>query len=121
VLCLDGDGAALMHLGSLAVIGAQRSANFRHLLLNNGAHASVGGQPTVGFDTDFPAVALACGYRWGRRVSAAQALPGALAEWLAAPGPALLEVRVALGHRPELGRPSVSPLENKRALMDTLR
>ena len=62
-LCLDGDGAALMHLGGLASIGAIGPKNYRHFLVNNAAHDSVGGQPTVGFDVDFRAIAKACGYK----------------------------------------------------------
>ncbi len=63
VYCLDGDGALLMHMGALATIGSVGPTNFKHLLINNGAHESVGSQPTAGFDVDFPAIAKACGYR----------------------------------------------------------
>ena len=63
VYCFDGDGALIMHMGALAIIGTQPSSNFKHIVLNNGAHDSVGGQPTAGFEIDIPSIALACGYK----------------------------------------------------------
>lgn len=121
VWCLDGDGALIMHMGSLAVIGTQPCGNLRHVVVNNGAHESVGGQPTAGFAIDVPAIALACGYAAARRAeSGAEARAGL--SWLAqAGGPALLEVRVRQGSRPDLGRPTTTPAENKRDFMDFLR
>ena len=62
VCCLDGDGALIMHLGALAIIGVEKPANLTHIVINNGAHDSVGGQPTAGFEIDLAAVARACGY-----------------------------------------------------------
>jgi phosphonopyruvate decarboxylase len=121
VYCLDGDGAVLMHLGSLAVIGASGQANFRHLVVNNGAHDSVGGQPTVGFTTDLPAVARACGYRWVCAVSSPADIPGALAEFKSADGPAFLEIRVNKGSRSDLGRPTTTTHDNKRDFMAYLQ
>jgi phosphonopyruvate decarboxylase len=104
LVCLDGDGALLMHLGALAIIGARAPARFRHFVLNNGAHDSVGGQPTVALDIDIPRrIALACGYRSATAVTDAAGLDAALA---AAPaGPALVEIRVRRGARPGLPRP----------------
>ena len=63
VFCLDGDGAVIMHMGALAIIGSQKPANFKHIVFNNGAHDSVGGQPTVGFEINIRQIAVACGYR----------------------------------------------------------
>lgn len=63
VACLDGDGAFLMHMGSAAIVGANASRNFKHIIFNNGAHDSVGGQPTVAGGINLPAIALACNYR----------------------------------------------------------
>jgi phosphonopyruvate decarboxylase len=121
VYCLDGDGAVLMHMGGLAIIGSLGPRNYRHVVLNNAAHDSVGGQPTVGFAVDFCAVARACGYRSAERVEAADELAAALARLSAAEGPAMLEVRIKIGSRSDLGRPTMTPAELKRAFMDHLR
>ncbi len=121
VWCLDGDGAALMHLGGLAIIGASGAKNLRHIVLNNGAHDSVGGQPTVGLAVDFPAIGRACGYRWARAVGTADELARAVKELRATTGPALLEVRVKRGARADLGRPTTSTEDNKREFMAYVR
>ena len=120
VLALDGDGAALMHLGSLAINGQHCPPNLRHVILNNGAHDSVGGQPTVGFKVDLPAIALACGYKSAATAADAAALEKHLHELMQTPGPCLLEVRVSRGSRPDLGRPKSTPQENKQALMQRI-
>jgi phosphonopyruvate decarboxylase len=121
VLCLDGDGAALMHLGSFAAIGAGRAANLVHVVLNNGAHDSVGGQPTVGFDIDFPRVARACGYAAtvGPLTSPAE-VRSEIRRLEVGTGPSMLEVRVATGARRDLGRPKEPPVENKLRFMRRL-
>jgi phosphonopyruvate decarboxylase len=117
VTVLDGDGALLMHMGALAAIGGAKPANFRHIILNNGAHDSVGGQPTLGLKIDIPAIAKACGYGDAKTVTNAAELRSALAEPRALAGPFLLEIRVRRGARSDLGRPEISPEENKRRLM----
>ena len=120
VYCVDGDGALLMHMGSLPIIGNNAPAGFKHIVVNNGAHDSVGGQPTVGFAVDIPAIAKACGYRDARQVSDAGSLQESM-KWLARTnGPVLLEVRVAKGARKDLGRPTRSPAQNKTDLMHHL-
>lgn len=121
VLCLDGDGAALMHLGALAIIGTRGPANLRHVIFNNGAHDSVGGQPTAGFSVDLTAIAAACGYRATRQVAALAAIGEAMDALAATPGPTLLEIRIDPGARKDLGRPTASPAQNKSELMDFLR
>ncbi len=121
VWCLDGDGAVLMHLGALAIIGAGGAKNFRHVVLNNGAHDSVGGQPTAGFTADFCAIATACGYRWTRCVETPEDLTRALRELRTVGGPTLLEVRVKRGARKDLGRPTTSTWDNKREFMAYVR
>jgi phosphonopyruvate decarboxylase len=121
VYCLDGDGAALMHLGSLAIIGASRLGNFRHVVVNNGAHDSVGGQPTAGFETNLPAVAQACGYRWVRSTANPAEVPALLAELHRTIGPALLEIKVSKGSRADLGRPTTTTHDNKRDFMAYLQ
>jgi len=120
VVCLDGDGALIMHMGSLAIIGSQRPKNLKHLVLNNGAHDSVGGQPTVGFEMDIPAIARACGYLETWRADDAGMLSNALAKLIASVGPSLLEVRVNKGARKDLGRPTKTPVQNKQDFMTHL-
>ena len=121
VWCFDGDGAAIMHLGAMAIIGQRHPANFRHVVFNNGAHDSVGGQPTVGLDIDLPAIALATGYHAALSVSTMEQLHQALADTADAPGPLLLQVCVRKGNRKDLGRPTTTPIQNKEALMDFLK
>lgn len=121
VICLDGDGALIMHMGALALIGSQGPANFRHIVLNNGAHESVGGQPTVGFHIDICAMARACGYRQTVLARTKEEMGQGLQLLVAASGPALLEVRLNCNVRQDLGRPTTSPLENKHAFMDFIR
>jgi phosphonopyruvate decarboxylase len=118
VTVLDGDGALLMHMGVLAAIGNLGPPNFRHIILNNGAHDSVGGQPTLGLKIDIPGIAKACGYREARRVASLEELRAVLKE--KKQGPVLIEIPVRKGGRKDLGRPKTSPVENKQALMKTL-
>ena len=116
VYCLDGDGALLMHMGSLAVVGAGSGnllGRFKHILLNNGAHDSVGGQPTVALQMDITALAKACGYRWAATCRSRFELGELLGQLNRAEGPALLEIRVQKGARSDLGRPTLSSAEIK--------
>ena len=123
IVCLDGDGAALMHLGNMAISGQGTAGNFVHILVNNGLHESVGGQPTVGFDVDFCQIAKACGYRSAVCVSTKADIRKAIENVLkekACLRPAFIEVKVAAGMRSDLGRPKTSPLENKLLFMDRI-
>ena len=120
VCCLDGDGAAIMHLGSLAIIGSLAPPNFRHVIINNGAHDSVGGQPTAGFDVDFPAIAMACGYKAAVVARSAEEVSRGIQTLARGRGPTLLEIRVDKGNRLDLGRPTTSPAENKKLFMEFL-
>ena len=121
VYCFDGDGAVLMHMGSLAIAGQSGANNLVHLVFNNAMHGSVGGQPTVGFQVDFRAIALACGYAAATLVATAQEIEAALTAAARASGPHFIEIRVKGGHRSDLGRPTTTPAENKRALQAFLR
>ena len=120
VWCFDGDGAVIMHMGSMAITASKAPVNFIHVLFNNGAHDSVGGQPTVGLDIDVPAIAKAVGYKHAFSVDSA----GGLQEILRSPeileGPTLIQVCVRKGNRKDLGRPTTTPIENKNALMHFL-
>lgn len=120
VFCLDGDGALIMHMGAMATIGTRGPANFKHIVINNGAHDSVGGQATAGYGIDVPAIASACGYRAARRIERRDELAPAVLWLRDAPGPALLEIMTRKGARPDLGRPTIAPGENKRAFMKNL-
>ena len=120
VCCLDGDGAALMHMGGLGIIASLRLKNYKHIILNNGAHDSVGGQPTVGFELDFCAIASGCGYSSAFMARDEAELERLLPEFISSGGPALLEIRVALGSRDDLGRPKTSPVQNKEIFMEFL-
>ena len=121
VWCIDGDGAALMHMGALAVIGANRPQNLIHIVINNGAHETVGGMPTVAGEIDLPAIARACGYPRAESVSTPEALDRALVAARTADALTFLEVKCSIGARPDLGRPTTTALENKQAFMAYLR
>ncbi|MCP4447831.1 MAG: phosphonopyruvate decarboxylase [Myxococcales bacterium] len=120
VVCLDGDGAAIMHLGGLTTIGSLAPKNFTHVVLNNAAHDSVGGQSTVGFDVDLCGVAKSCGYAQAMSTFDLGQLPGVMKEMLATAGPRLVEIRVRKGARKDLGRPTRTPRETKHAVMSFL-
>jgi len=120
VVCMDGDGSVLMHMGSLAIIGQSGLSNLVHVVINNGAHDSVGGQPTAGFDVDLIGVARACGYTQALSVSEPGEVKSALERLSGSEGPVLLEIRVNKGARDDLGRPKSSPVENRDALMKRL-
>lgn len=114
VVVLDGDGAALMKLGTLATVGAMRPRNLVHVVLDNGVHDSTGGQATVSPNVDFAAVALACGYRRAVSCDSLLGLDQAMAQALRAAGPTLIHMRIAPGSMEKLGRPTVAPHEVAR-------
>lgn len=118
VWCFDGDGAALMHLGSVAIIADKAPENFVHVIFNNGAHDSVGGQPTVGLKVNLAGIAKAAGYKDAVSVTTADDLGSALKVLKTMRGPVLLEVRVHRGNRKDLGRPTTTPIQNRDALME---
>lgn len=120
VWCFDGDGAAIMHMGSMAIVASKAPKNYVHVVFNNGAHDSVGGQPTVGLRINLPAVAKAVGYKNTCSVDTKEALVEALKAVTSLEGPTLLEVKVKKGNRKDLGRPTTTPIQNKEALMDFL-
>jgi phosphonopyruvate decarboxylase len=107
VIVLDGDGAALMRLGSLGTIGHERPANLIHVLLDNGAHESTGGQSTVSATTDFAAVAQGCGYPRVLRATTPDEVAAAVAT--AEPGPTFVHVRTRSDPGQKLPRPTITP------------
>ena len=121
VWCFDGDGAAIMHMGSMAIVANKAPKNYVHVVFNNGAHDSVGGQPTVGLKIDLPAVAKAVGYKATYSVDNKAELESVLARVNSFESPTLLEIKVKKGNRKDLGRPTTTPIQNKEALMDFLK
>jgi phosphonopyruvate decarboxylase len=105
VVCLDGDGAIAMHMGALALIGGNQAANFGHVLINNGVHESVGGQPTSLRGVDAVGLAMACGYRWAQLSHDLDALVASLRDVTGSPGPWLVEATVRQGVMDGLPRP----------------
>lgn len=120
VWCLDGDGAALMHLGALAVIAHYRPENFIHVVVNNGAHESVGGQPTVLKDIDLFRIACDCGYPHAVMVSNTEELDKELKRAKERRELTFVEVKCGIGSRKDLGRPTLSAIENKNNFMKYL-
>ena len=121
IWCIDGDGAVLMHMGSMAVLGANKPKNLIHVVINNGAHETVGGMPTVAGQIDLVAIAKACGYPNAVSVETFDDLD---AELEAAKGRnelSLIEVKCSIGARDDLGRPTTTALENKQNFMEYLK
>ncbi|MBQ8200209.1 MAG: phosphonopyruvate decarboxylase [Clostridia bacterium] len=117
VWCLDGDGAALMHLGAMAVVGQRKPANMVHVVINNAAHETVGGMPVCEGALDVTKVAQAVGYPHVYRADSMEALDEAVSAALKTNDLALVEVMCAVGSRADLGRPTTTPVENRDALM----
>lgn len=118
VFCFDGDGSFLMHMGSISTIGCFGPPNYFHILFNNGAHDSVGGQPTLGFDVNFANIAKACGYKEAFCVDKLEDIEKLFETCLKINGPLLIEIKVRKGARKDLGRPKSTPIQNKEALMN---
>ncbi|MCR5417861.1 MAG: phosphonopyruvate decarboxylase [Lachnospiraceae bacterium] len=114
---IDGDGAMLMHMGSMAVLGTSGLENIVHIVINNGAHESVGGLPTVAEKMDLPAIAKACGYSYAKTVSDEAGVDAALTEVKGLKGRIFLEIKSAIGSRADLGRPTTTARENKEEFM----
>lgn len=120
IWCIDGDGAVLMHMGSMAVIGANKPANLIHIVINNGAHETVGGMPTVAGQADLPAIAKACGYPNAVSVSSFGELDAELKAARERKALSFIEVKCSIGAREDLGRPTTTALENKQHFMEYL-
>ena len=120
VWCIDGDGAVLMHMGALAIIGANKPNNLIHVVINNGAHETVGGMPTVAEQIDLVAIAKACGYPNAVSVDSFEELDEALQTARSGNELTLIEVKCSIGARDDLGRPTTTAMENKRNFMKRL-
>lgn len=121
VWCIDGDGAVLMHMGSMAVLGANKPSNLVHVVINNAAHETVGGMPTVAGSIDLVGIAKACGYPYAVRVDNFDDLDRELASAKTRDALSLIEVTCSIGARDDLGRPTTTALENKQNFMEYLK
>lgn len=121
VWCIDGDGAVLMHMGAMAVIGSRRPSNMVHIIINNEAHETVGGMPTATVAVDMKKIAEGCGYPFFVTVNTYEELDRALLETKSRDALTLIEARCAIGSRANLGRPVTSAQENKNVFMEYLR
>jgi phosphonopyruvate decarboxylase len=120
IWCIDGDGALLMHMGAMAVIGADSPENLVHIVINNGAHETVGGMPTVASKIDIAAAATACGYPFAVSVDSFEALDIELKAAKHRNALTLIEVRSSIGARADLGRPTTNAIENKKSFVKFL-
>lgn len=121
VWCIDGDGAALMHLGSMAVIGANAPKNLVHIVINNVSHETVGGMPTVAEKIDFVAIAKGCGYKNAVSVDTLNTLNTALLDAKKCTELCFIEVKCSIGSRADLGRPTTTAKQNKESFMENIK
>ena len=121
IWCVDGDGAVLMHMGSMAVLGANKPKNMIHVVINNGAHETVGGMPTVASQINLVAVAKACGYPNAVCVDSFDDLDRELETAKTRNELSLIEVKCSIGARDDLGRPTTTAIENKEGFMEYLK
>ena len=120
IWCIDGDGAVLMHMGAMAVMGANSPDNLVHIVINNGAHETVGGMPTVASYIDIVSAAKACGYKHTFSADNPSELDKALEYAKSNIGLTLIEVKCSIGARADLGRPTTSAIDNKNNFMSFL-
>lgn len=118
IICLDGDGSSIMHMGNLTSIGQAKNKKLIHIVLNNGAHDSVGGQPTCANEIDLLGIAKSCGYSSFNSVDTVLKISEVFKNAKTSFGPHFIEVKVKKGARKELGRPTSSPKENLEKLMN---
>lgn len=121
IWCVDGDGAVLMHMGAIAVLGMHKPKNLIHIVINNGAHETVGGMPTAANEISFADIAKICGYDYTICVDNLKILDKELKAAKMRNHLSLIEVRCAIGARDDLGRPTVTTLENKKSFMEYLK
>lgn len=121
VWCIDGDGAAIMHLGSMAIIGSNKPSNFIHILINNESHESVGGLPTAAKTIDFLKIAEGCGYTRTFSIETHEKLLSVLSVVKNANELCFVEVKTSISSRSDLGRPTTTAKENKEIFMNLLK
>jgi len=121
IWCIDGDGAVLMHMGAIAILGANKLQNMIHLIINNSAHETVGGMPTVAGQIDLVAIAKACGYSNAVCVNNIENLDKELMYAKSSNELCMTEVKSSIGARDNLGRPTITALDNRRCFMEYLK
>ena len=121
VTVIDGDGAALMKLGTLATIGYYQPKNLLHIILDNEQHDSTGGQQTVSSTVRFAEVAAAVNYRNAAFAEDRESIAESVKKLLMLPGPSLLHIKIKPGSPPKLGRPTIKPYEVKQRFMSFLQ
>lgn len=117
IFVFDGDGAVIMQMGTLTTIGNYLPNNLNHIIFDNSAYDSTGGQPTNSENIDFEQIALATGFRFVKTVASRENLLATLNEMRSTPGPNMLIIKVNKGSRTDLGRPTTTPIENKKQFM----
>ncbi len=120
VVCIDGDGSMLMHLGSLTSIASLKPKNFRHILMNNEVHESVGGQDTAAKNIDLSAIVGVMGPSKMFKAETPAELKANIKDFMKCVGPSFLEVKIRPGSREDLGRPTIKPVNNKENFMGFL-
>jgi phosphonopyruvate decarboxylase len=120
IFVFDGDGSVIMQMGSLATIGHYKPKNLYHIIFDNNAHESTGGQPTVSDTVNFEQIALACGYKAAKTAETKFDLEKTIKKMKSSEGPQMLIIKVNKGARKDLGRPTTTPIENKQAFMEFL-
>ena len=121
IVCIDGDGSLIMHMGSLSTIGKVKPENFYHILMNNKVHESVGGQETSAKNINFSDLAKANGYKNTRSLIDKENFEIYLNDFFSNPGPSFIEINIDPGSRPGLGRPTINPIDSKIAFMKNIR
>ncbi|MEE0938525.1 phosphonopyruvate decarboxylase [Methanobrevibacter sp.] len=121
IFCFDGDGAVLMHMGALALIGSKSPKNFHHVMFNNSAHESVGGLPTIMVDINIKELVTSCGYEKVFNARNLEELNEVLPKFIESKGPVFLNIDVDISSRTNLGRPTTTPIENKNDFMKKLK
>ena len=121
VWCIDGDGAFLMHMGAAAINGTAKLSNLIHIVLNNGAHESVGGMPTVANTIDLPGISISCGYEYAVSVNDEESLNTVLAKVQNENTSCFVEIKTSIASRSDLGRPKETPIENRDKFMKFLQ
>jgi len=121
VLCIDGDGALLMHLGALPVVGSVAPKHFIHAVMNNQCHESVGGQETVICDVDLKLMIKGAGYKSYNLVTSKKHLKDVWLSLMSKDGPHFIEIKINSSSRQNLGRPKDTPIENRNKFMQKFK
>ncbi|MBR3737576.1 MAG: phosphonopyruvate decarboxylase [Eubacterium sp.] len=117
IYCIDGDGSFIMHMGGMGIAAKNAGKNFKYILINNGAHESVGGQPTIGFDLDVEAILRASGFKSVYTAQTCDEVEAGVAKLREQEGAALI-IYTNQGSREDLGRPTIAPEQNKINMMN---